>query len=164
MPGGSYFLVSGCSSADDFVAAFRTFADRGSLFVPTAHPLPVGTHAHIAVCLADGGVMIEGDAEVTSSSARAVGLHARPGMAVRFIKLDDTSKQVMDQLVRARLSARSVPLPTHLRPKPRPGTVPEASPALTARPRPTVIGVAVAPPDAGASPAECSVIAVPEAI
>ncbi len=129
---GSYYLMSACQTADEFVAAFRRYAEKTMLFVPTATPLPQGARARLAITLSDGSVMIEGDAEVIGSTSRAVGLHARPGMSIRFHELDDTSRQVIDQLVRARLMSRPVPLPTHLRPRPRAGTVPEPSARVSA--------------------------------
>src|SRR5262245_48513721 len=159
--------MSACTTADQFVAAFRRYAEKTLLFVPTAAPLANGTRARIAVTLADGSVMIEGDAEVVASTTRAVGLHGRPGMSVRWVALDDTSRQVLDQLVRARLTSRPVPLPTHLRPRPRAGTVPEPSPELAAereRATSTVMGMTPVPKvSVEALAAECSIVEVPDA-
>ena len=45
---GSYYLMSACQTADEFVAAFRRYAEKTLLFVPTATPLPNGTRARIA--------------------------------------------------------------------------------------------------------------------
>jgi hypothetical protein len=162
---GSYYLTSACRTADEFVAAFRRYAERTMLFVPTQTPLPNGTRAHIAVALSDGSVMLEGEIEVVGSTTRAVGLHGRAGMSLRFIELDDTSRQVLDQLVRSRLTSRPVPLPTHLRPRPRAGTVPEPSPELQAeraRAASTVPGIGpTSNVNAEAVPAECTLMELP---
>jgi hypothetical protein len=163
---GSYYLTSACDTADEFVAAFRRYAEKTMLFVPTQTPLANGTRARIAIALADGSVMLEGEIEVVGSTTRAVGLHGRAGMSVRFIELDDTSRQVLDQLVRARLTSRPVPLPTHLRPRPRAGTVPEPSPELQAeraRAASTVPGIGpTSNVNAEAVPAECTLMELPQ--
>jgi len=162
---GSYYLMSACQTADEFVAAFRRYAEKSLLFVPTQTPLTNGMRARIAVTLSDGSVMIEGDGEIVGATTRAVGLHARAGMSVRFISLDDTSRQVLDSLVKARLTSRPVPLPTHLRPRPRAGTVPEPSPELQAerRAQSTQTGMPAMPKvNAEALPAECVLVEVPE--
>ena len=62
--GAPIYLVSACSSPEEFVAAFRRYIDRIGLFVPIADPLAAGSDGRIALTLVDGGVMIEGDAEV----------------------------------------------------------------------------------------------------
>ena len=66
------YLVSACESAEDFVAAFRRYADRTGLFVPVNEPLPVGRRGRIALALKDGGVMIDGEAEVVASKVKAM--------------------------------------------------------------------------------------------
>src|SRR5206468_2627360 len=78
--GTPIFLVSACASAEEFVAAFRRYADRTGLFIPMAEPLPAGRTGRLALTLADGGVMIEGIAQVVTSSAKPVGLYGRPGI------------------------------------------------------------------------------------
>ena len=39
--GAPIFLVSACASAEEFVAAFRRYADRTGLFIPIAEPFSV---------------------------------------------------------------------------------------------------------------------------
>ncbi|HET9620453.1 MAG TPA: hypothetical protein VFP84_03725, partial [Kofleriaceae bacterium] len=122
MTGAPIYLVSACASGEEFVAAFRRYADKNGLFVPIGEPLPVGARARFAVTLHDGGVMIEGDAEITSSSRTPSALHGRVGMMVRFLAPDAPSKVLLDELVKARLAMK--PSPPSV--APRPADVPAA--------------------------------------
>lgn len=144
--GPPLYLVSACGSAEEFVAAFRRYADRTGLFVPMAAPLPAGKRGRLALTLKDGGVMIEGEAEILQSSTKPTVLHGRPGMTVKFVEPDDLSKVVIGELEKARLALR-----------PAPPTVPARPAAVPAEPRP----VPPAPSgriDAANSLAECVVI------
>ena len=49
--------------AEEFVAAFRRYADRTGLFVPIAEPLPQGRRGRVALTLKDGRVWYERPAE-----------------------------------------------------------------------------------------------------
>lgn len=146
------YLVSACGTAEEFVAAFRRYADRAGLFVPTAAPLPAGRRGRIAVTLSDGGVMIEGEAEILQSSAKPTVLQGRPGMTIKFVEPDEASKLVIGELEKARLAMRPPP-PTV---PPRPATIP-------ATPRPVVpaVGGRI---DAANALAECVVIGDPASL
>ena len=100
------YLVSACTTGEEFVAAFRRYADRGSLFVPIAEPIPAGRRGRFALTLAGGGVLIEGEGDVISSSKVPSILHGRVGMTIRFGELDDNSKTVLIELEKARLAAK----------------------------------------------------------
>lgn len=143
--GGALYLISACGSAEEFVAAFRRYADRTGLFVPIASPLPQGRHGRIALTLKDGGVMIEGEAEIVQSSAKSP-LHGRAGMVIKFTEPDEPSKVVLAELEKARLAMK--PSPPSV--PPRPAEVP-AEP----RPVPPAIGGRI---DAANALAECVVI------
>src|SRR5262245_61680489 len=113
--------MSRCSSREEFVAGFRRYAERQqTLFIPCGQPLQFGERAQIAVTLIDGSIVLEGRAEVVSATTRAVGLHGRPGMTIRFLELDDASRAMLGELERSRLMARTLPLPDHVQPRPRP--------------------------------------------
>ena len=116
------YLVSACASGEEFVAAFRRYSDRGSLFVPIAEPLPPGRRGRIAVTLANGGVMLDGDVEIVSSSKAASILHGRIGMTLRFVDPDEPTKTLLVELDRARLSVR----PNKPSVSPRPAQLPAA--------------------------------------
>jgi hypothetical protein len=107
--GPPLYLVSACGSAEEFVAAFRRYADRTGLFIPATAPLPAGRRGRIALTLKDGGVMIEGEAEILQSSAKPTVLHGRPGMTVKFIEPDEASKTVIGELEKARLAMKHAP-------------------------------------------------------
>jgi hypothetical protein len=144
--GAPIYLVSACASGEEFAAAFRRYADKNGLFVPIREPLPAGTRSRFAVALKDGGVMIEGEAEILSSAPTPSSLHGRIGMTLRFLEPDHASKTVLDELVRARLSMR-----------PPPPSVPPRRAEIPAEPRP------VPPPvqgriDAVNALAECVVV------
>ncbi|MGE5184402.1 MAG: hypothetical protein ACM31C_20170, partial [Acidobacteriota bacterium] len=140
------YLVSACTSAEEFVAAFRRYADRTGIFVPTAEPLPAGKAGRLALTLKDGGVMIEGEAQVVTSSAKPQGLHGRAGMTIKFVEPDDFSKTVITELEKARLAMKPAPPSV----PPRPAQVP-AEP----RPVPPATGGRI---DAANALAECVVI------
>jgi hypothetical protein len=143
------YLVSACGTAEEFVAAFRRYADRTGLFVPVAEPLPAGRRGRIALALKDGGVMIEGEAEVVASSARPSGIHARVGMTLKWVEPDEPSKTVIAELEKARLAMKPAP-PTV---PPRPADIPAAP-----RPVPPAPGGRI---DAANALAECVLIGDP---
>jgi hypothetical protein len=146
------YLVSACGTAEEFVAAFRRYADRAGLFVPTSGPLPAGKRGRIAVTLRDGGVMIEGEAEILQSSPKPTVLQGRPGMTIKFIEPDEPSKLVIAELEKARLAMR-----------PPPPTVPPRPASIPATPRPVApaVGGRI---DAANALAECIVIGDPSTL
>jgi hypothetical protein len=150
--GAPLYLVSACGTAEEFVAAFRRYADRTGLFVPSHAPLPAGRKGRIAVTLKDGGVMIEGEAEILQSSSKPTVLYGRPGMTIKFVEPDDFSKIIIGELEKARL-AMKVPAPSV---PPRPANIP-AEP----RPTPPAVGGRI---DATNALAECVVIGDPSTL
>src|SRR5678815_2944048 len=90
--GAPIYLVSACASGEEFVAAFRRYADKNGLFIPIGDPLPPGGRSRFAVTLRDGGVMIEGEAEIVSSARSPSVLHGRVGMTLRFVEPDEASR------------------------------------------------------------------------
>src|SRR6185436_1859046 len=144
------YLVSACTSGEEFVAAFRRYADKNGLFVPIGEPLALGRRARFAVTLRDGGVMIDGQAEVISSARTASVLHGRVGMTLRFLEPDEASQTTLSELERARLAM-----------KPAPPSIPPRPAEIPAEPRP------VPPPiqgriDAVNALAQCVAIGDPE--
>src|SRR3954471_19500461 len=124
--GAPIYLVSACATGEEFVAAFRRYADKQGLFIPISEPFAIGRRARVAVTLSNGGVMIEGDAEVITAARTASILHGRVGMTLRFLEPDASSRTMLSELERARLSMR--PAPPSI--APRPADIP-------AGPRPT---------------------------
>src|ERR1043165_3730791 len=114
--GAPIYLVSACASGEEFVAAFRRYADKHGLFVPIADPLASGRRGRFAVTLRDGGGMIEGEADIVSSARAASVLQGRVGMTLKFVAPDDASKTMLGELEKARLSMR--PPPPSVAPRP----------------------------------------------
>jgi len=123
--GAPIYLVSACASGEEFVAAFRRYADRTGLFIPIGEPLPPGRRSRFAVTLRDGGVMIEGEAEIVSSARAPSVMHGRVGMTLRFVEPDEASRTTLIELEKARLAM-----------KPAPPSVPPRPAAIPAEPRP----------------------------
>ncbi|HET9990828.1 MAG TPA: hypothetical protein VFQ65_19995, partial [Kofleriaceae bacterium] len=90
--GAALYLVSACASAEEFVAAFRRYADRAGLFVPIAEPLPQGRRGRIALTLKDGRILLEGEVEIAAASARPSPLYGRVGMTLKFVEPDGPTK------------------------------------------------------------------------
>ncbi len=147
--GASLYLVSACQTAEEFVAAFRRYADRTGLFVPIAEPLPQGGRGHIAIALSDGRIVLEGNVEVAQSSPRPSPLYGRIGMTLRFVEPDPVTKTTLTELEKARLAMKPAPLTA----VPRDADVPAAP-----RPTPPPIGGRI---DASNALAECVVIGDP---
>ncbi|MBA3462090.1 MAG: PEGA domain-containing protein [Deltaproteobacteria bacterium] len=125
--GAPIYLVSACASGEEFVSAFRRYADRnGVVFIPTGQPLPPGKKGRFALTLKDGGVMVEGDAEVVSSAKTPSVLYGRVGMTLKFTAPDEPSKTLLSELEKARLAMKPPPPSV----APRPADIP-------AEPRPT---------------------------
>jgi hypothetical protein len=129
--GAPLYLVSACSSAEEFVAAFRRYTDRIGLFVPIATPIGAGKRGRVALTLADGGVMLEGEVEIMQSSSRPSALYGRVGMTLRFVAPDEPSKLLLEELDQQRVVYK----PGLVTVAPRPADVP-------AEPRPEVPAVA----------------------
>jgi hypothetical protein len=137
-------VVSGCTSIEEFVAAFRKHAQRDDLFVPTRTPLAVGSRGRLAVTLRDGSVVLEGQVTVVSTAQDK----KRKGMTLRFSVLDAESRALLDHLDRERFRAKPTRLPGTLRARPGP----EVGDAPAPRPQRTT-GV-----DGASALAECVVV------
>lgn len=127
------------------MAAFRRYADKTGLFVPIASPLPQGKKGRIAITLADGGVMLEGEVEIVQSSPKSP-LHGRAGIQLKFLDADEPTKTLLAELDKARLAMKPPPPSV----APRPADIP-ASP----RPTPPPVGGRI---DAANALAECIAI------
>ena len=131
--GAPIYLVTACASGEEFVSAFRRYADRnGVLFVPIAEPLPPGKKGRFALTLKDGGVMVEGEAEVVSSARTPSVLYGRVGMTLKFSEPDEPSKAVLGDLEKARLAVKPGPPSALRRTWPRRRHSPCAAPARAA--------------------------------
>ncbi len=128
------FLVSACASGEEFISAFRRYADRnGVVFIPIAAPLPPGKKGRFALTLKDGGVMVEGLAEVVSSAKTPSVLYGRVGMTLKFTEPDDPSKTLLGELEKARLQMKPAPPSVAPRPAQLPAEPRATPPAPTGR-------------------------------
>jgi hypothetical protein len=89
--------------------------------------LPAGRRGRIALTLKDGGVMLEGEIEVASSSPKPSALYGRIGMQLKMVDLDEPSKTVLAELEKARLAMKPA----------APSVAPRAA-NVPAEPRPVV--------------------------
>lgn len=115
---GPIFLVSMCGTPEEFLAAFRRYVDRHGLFIPTATPAPALHSGRFAITLLDGRILVEGEAEVASSSPRPSALYGRTGMTLHFTSVDDASKQTLAALEKAKLSIKVTSQAAGLDPRP----------------------------------------------
>src|SRR5687768_13984637 len=95
-------VVTRCASLDEFVATFSRFVDDRSLFIVTNQPRPIQAARPFVVQLKDGETMLRGQAEVIESHADKGGPGGRNGMRLRFLHMDDKSRDVHKALLEQR--------------------------------------------------------------
>ncbi|MEO7097172.1 MAG: TIGR02266 family protein, partial [Polyangiales bacterium] len=141
------------ATVDEFIENHSHDVSKGGLFVKTPTPFPPGTLLKFEIRLA-------GDKSVISGVGRVVwkreptqsGAEKPAGMGVKFIKIDDSSRAIIDRLIAQKADAGSAytseqpvdeagPHPSTLRgltaaqpvePGPPPGPSPVNAPAPTA--------------------------------
>jgi hypothetical protein len=92
-------IVSRCQSEDEFIALFRRFCTSDAIFIVTRTPKERGARVRFAITLADGAPMLCGAGEVVESHRGRSNEFARPGMRIRFSRLDEDSRRVLSSLV-----------------------------------------------------------------
>jgi hypothetical protein len=103
-------VITRCSTRPEFLSTFGRFVDETSIFVATHQPRPCGVTMPFAIALEDGEAMLRGEAEVVESHTEAEGVHKRPGMRLRIIRLDGASRDTHAELLaRKRASAAAPP-------------------------------------------------------
>jgi PEGA domain len=150
-------VATRCATLDEFVEKFATFAWEGSLVLPAATALPVGTQGRFVVLLKDQTVAMRGRCRVTEAKPTPVSSRnpavKRVMMRVALLEMDEPSRIVHRRLVALRSAPVPLPVPpeasetTQIEPA-RGGTAPGAA----AAPAPPVAAVAPAPPVAAAPP------------
>jgi hypothetical protein len=156
-------VATRCASLDEFVERFAALAWEGSLVLPAAVRLPIGTQGRFVIVLRDQSVAMRGRCRVTE--VRQAPAANNPSSApprfmlrVALLEMDDASRDVHRRL----LALRSAPVPLPVPPEPSettqieparagaaPPRVPAPVPPTTARPTPpppvrinqTMIGV-----------------------
>ena len=159
-------VATRCATLDEFVEKFAAFAWEGSLVLPAAAALPVGTQGRFVVLLRDQSVAMRGRCRVTEAKPTPVSPRnpavKRVMMRVALLEMDDASRAVHKRLI----ALRSAPVPLPIPPEPsettqiepaRGGTAPGAAtaspPPVAARPAPAAPPPAAMPPAAAPPPA-----------
>ena len=150
-------VATRCATLDEFVEKFATFAWEGSLVLPAATALPVGTQGRFVVLLKDQTVAMRGRCRVTEAKPTPVSSRnpavKRVMMRVALLEMDEPSRIVHRRLV----ALRSAPVPLPVPPEPSETTQIEparggTAPGAAAAPAPPVAAAAPAPPVAAAPP------------
>ncbi len=83
-------------SIEEFISEYVTNISRGGVFIRSRSPLPVGTTVNLKfTVILDDFELIEGEGEVM----RSIDDPEIGGMGVRFTKLTDHSRAVLEKLV-----------------------------------------------------------------
>src|SRR5262244_2472605 len=92
-------VITRCSSRPEFLATFGRFVDETSIFVATHQPRARGAIMPFAIALEDGEAMLRGEAEVVEAHSDGNGPQRRPGMRLRILSLDPSSREVHAELL-----------------------------------------------------------------
>src|SRR5271166_780155 len=94
------------ATVDEFIDNHAHDVSRGGIFIKTANPFPSGTLLKFEIRLASDQAVIAGVGRVVwkRDVGRSNGEHPA-GMGVKFIKIDEPSKTVIDRLANTRADA-----------------------------------------------------------
>jgi len=96
------------ATLDEFIEHHSYDVSRGGMFIKTPSPFPPGTLLKFEVKIAADQKVIQGVGRVVWKRESETTADARPaGMGVKFIKIDDASRKVIDTLVESRGDANS---------------------------------------------------------
>jgi hypothetical protein len=112
-------VATRCASVDEFVERFAAFAWEGSLVLPAASRLPIGTQGRFVIVLKDQRVVMRGRCRVTEAKpappARNPAAAApRFMLRVSLTDMDEVSREVHRRLI----ALRSAPVPLPVPPEP----------------------------------------------
>src|SRR5580658_1967540 len=94
------------ATVDEFIENHAYDVSRGGIYIKTANPFPPGTLLKFEIRLASDQAVIAGVGRVVWKRDAASSNGERPaGMGVKFIKIDEPSKTVIDKLVNTRSDA-----------------------------------------------------------
>ena len=115
-------------SEDEFVDQYGAHVGRDGFFLATRAPKPVGAQLLFDLVLTDGRSLLRGEGVVVRSSATG----DRPGMTLRFVRLESASRALVERIVAAR-PARG-PAPGDARAHPSAWAAPSGPSAAAATP------------------------------
>jgi len=96
------------ATLDEFIEHHSYDVSRGGMFIKTPSPFPPGTLLKFEVKIAADQKVIQGVGRVVWKRDSETQPDVRPaGMGVKFIKIDDASRKVIDALVESRGDATS---------------------------------------------------------
>jgi uncharacterized protein (TIGR02266 family) len=91
------------ATLDEFIEHHSHDVSRGGMFIKTPQPFPPGTLLKFEVRIAEDLKVMQGVGRVVWKRDASAGDIERPaGMGVKFIKLDDESRRLIDQLLSSR--------------------------------------------------------------
>ncbi len=94
------------ATVDEFIENHAHDVSRGGIYIKTANPFPPGTLLKFEIRLASDQAVIAGVGRVVWKSDAGTTNGERPaGMGVKFIKIDEPSKTVIDKLVNTKADA-----------------------------------------------------------
>jgi uncharacterized protein (TIGR02266 family) len=94
------------ATVDEFIENHAHDVSRGGIYIKTASPFPPGTLLKFEIRLASDQAVIAGVGRVVwKRESAATGGEHPAGMGVKFIKIDEPSKTVIDRLVNTRPDA-----------------------------------------------------------
>ena len=94
------------ATVDEFIENHAHDVSRGGIYIKTGSPFPPGTLLKFEIRLSSDQAVITGVGRVVWKRDTGQGTGERPsGMGVKFIKIDDPSKTVIDRLVNSRADA-----------------------------------------------------------
>src|SRR5580704_14120596 len=138
------------ATVDEFIENHAHDVSRGGIYIKTGSPFPPGTLLKFEVRLASDQAVISGVGRVVWKRETSQGTAERPaGMGVKFIKIDDSSKTVIDKLVNTRADAgktyeAEVEAASKVSERPPPVT-PAQRPAISKTPPPVAAAAAPRP-------------------
>jgi len=117
-------------SEDEFAAQYGAHVGRDGFFLATRAPKPVGMQLLFDLVLADGSSLLRGEGVVVRSSATG----DRPGMTVRFVRLESAGKALVDRIVSGRPARGAAPAEAQAHPSAwAPPAGPSAAPSTAPR-------------------------------
>ena len=154
------------ATVDEFIDNHSFDVSMGGVFVKTPTPFAPGTLLKFELHIADDQTVIAGVGRVVWKREPTQAGGDRPaGMGVKFIKIDDASRQIIDRLVKenadagaaftsvpeeAPVAAQPAPAPKPAAAKPAPAPAPKPAPAAAPAPKPAPAAAAPAPKPAPA--------------
>lgn len=88
------------ATVDEFIEQYSLDISRGGIFIKTSSPFASGTLLKFEIRIAEDRTVLQGVGRVVWKRDPADAASSRPaGMGVKFIKLDDASRQVIEDLV-----------------------------------------------------------------